>query len=336
MINDSPLVSIIVPTFNRRDLLEETLDSVRAQTYPHWEAIVVDDGSSDDTLDYLQKLARVEKRIRGKPRSGEHGNASVCRNQGFAASSGDYAVFLDSDDVLSTGFLEHRVATMQRNQDLDFAVWPAYMFNDIPGDGDMIFRLDNREHPLDRFLKLDTPWQTTGVMWPRTTLEALGPWREELPSWQDWELHVRALARGLKFLWFQEPDYYFRVARPGANRVAIGAKQYNEPEHLEAAGDLLLHVEELLQQAAVFTEEKRDAIAGIYYVLAERWRKLGDVDKSRRLWQRARERELFSKLTFLFGKFFLAISTRRWKLARLRESWLWSRHLLNFGLDSES
>lgn len=330
----SEVVSIIIPTFNRRHLLEETLDSVRAQTYPHWEAIVMDDGSSDGTLDYLKDLSRVEKRIRGLSRSGERGNANVCRNQGLTASSGDYLVFLDSDDVLFPGFLEHRVATMQRNLDLDFAVWPAFLFNETPGDGDMIFRLDCCEHPLDRFLKLETPWQTTGVMWPRATLETLGTWNEDLPSWQDWELHVRALARGLKFLWFQEPDYYFRVARPGASRVAIGAKQYNDPGHLEAAGNLLVDVQELLQQAAVFTEEKRDAIGGIYYVLAERWRKLGDVEKSHRLWQQARDRELVSKLTFLVGKFFLAVSTRRWKFARLRGSWLWSRHLLNRGFGS--
>ena len=58
------LVSVVIPTKNRANLLRETLTSVRAQTYPHWEAVVVDDGSEDDTVAYVEGLSREDPRIR--------------------------------------------------------------------------------------------------------------------------------------------------------------------------------------------------------------------------------------------------------------------------------
>ena len=327
----SEVVSIIIPTFNRRALLEDTLDSVRAQTYPHWEAIVVDDGSTDDTGVFMESLSKSEPRIRFLHRQGEKGNANVCRNQGFAASTGEYVVFLDSDDLLMPDCLAHRVAIMRRNQDLDYAIWTTRLFYDSPGDCEYIFKLDNLGDHVERFLRLDTPWQTAGVIWPRKSMESLGPWREDLPSWQDWEIHLRALASGMKYLWFQEPDYFFRTTKPGSPRTSVGAKQYNDPLHLEAAESLLEHVQNILEQASALTTDRRDAIGGIYFVLAERWRKVGHVQRSRNVWQQALEWEMISRKTYVSGKFFLASSHPRWKLGGIKRKWLWSRHLTNRG-----
>jgi len=83
-----PLVSIVIPTKNRCALLRETLASVQNQTYPNWEAIVVDDGSTDDTWPALMDLAARDPRIRPQRRTGPAGGAPLARNQGFAASRG--------------------------------------------------------------------------------------------------------------------------------------------------------------------------------------------------------------------------------------------------------
>ncbi|MEZ4975540.1 MAG: glycosyltransferase family 2 protein [Flavobacteriaceae bacterium] len=106
----SPLVSIIIPTFNRVHLIGETLDSVLAQTYTNWECIVVDDGSSDGTeilvRDYQSKDSRIQyyKRPFHRPKG-----ANACRNYGFELSQGAYINWLDSDDLISKHKLELQI-----------------------------------------------------------------------------------------------------------------------------------------------------------------------------------------------------------------------------------
>jgi glycosyltransferase involved in cell wall biosynthesis len=88
------LFSIIIPTYNRRDLLRRTLDSVRAQTFTDSETIVVDDGSTDGTAEYLARLA-------GKVRVVRQSNSGpgAARNAAAAIAAGEYLAFLDSDDM---------------------------------------------------------------------------------------------------------------------------------------------------------------------------------------------------------------------------------------------
>ncbi|WP_417370988.1 glycosyltransferase family 2 protein [Gelidibacter japonicus] len=111
---DNPLVSIIIPTYNRAHLIGETLDSVLAQTYQNWECLVVDDGSSDTTDALIatyktsdvrfQYLHRPSKKIKG---------ASACRNVGLEAAQGDYIIFFDSDDVMTPDHIMVKVLAMQ-------------------------------------------------------------------------------------------------------------------------------------------------------------------------------------------------------------------------------
>lgn len=93
-----PLVSIIIPTYNRGHLIDETLDSVLAQTYPNWECIIVDDGSTDNTdtlvADYIAKDNRFQFFKLN------HKGVSFARNYGLKKISGAYIQFLDSDDLI--------------------------------------------------------------------------------------------------------------------------------------------------------------------------------------------------------------------------------------------
>jgi glycosyltransferase involved in cell wall biosynthesis len=95
-MNDSPLVSIIIPTYNRAHLIGETLDSVLAQTYQNWECIVVDDGSSDNTDKVVGKYVQKDSRFKYYHRPDEHlpgGNGA--RNYGFKMSKGEYVNWFD-------------------------------------------------------------------------------------------------------------------------------------------------------------------------------------------------------------------------------------------------
>ncbi|SDW84109.1 glycosyltransferase family 2 protein [Aequorivita viscosa] len=101
MTNQNPLVSIIIPTFNRAHLIGETLDSVLAQTYQNWECIVVDDGSTDDTEEVVQKYLKLDKRFKFYLRPNTHSpGGNGARNYGFKMCQGDYVIWFDSDDLM--------------------------------------------------------------------------------------------------------------------------------------------------------------------------------------------------------------------------------------------
>lgn len=98
---DNPLVSIIIPTFNRAHLIGETLDSVLAQTYENWECIVVDDGSTDNTNEVVGNYVKKDNRFQYHERPETHkSGGNGARNYGFEISNGDYINWFDSDDLM--------------------------------------------------------------------------------------------------------------------------------------------------------------------------------------------------------------------------------------------
>jgi glycosyltransferase involved in cell wall biosynthesis len=108
---DSPLISVVVPTYNRAHLLGQTIQSVLAQTYTHWELIIVDDGSDDDTESLLE--AFHEARIKYF-RLDHTGILGKVRNYGIQRCSGQFVAFLDSDDLWRPDKLHLQLSLFQQ------------------------------------------------------------------------------------------------------------------------------------------------------------------------------------------------------------------------------
>src|SRR5262249_22028635 len=113
-----PAVSVVLPTYNRAHLLEPSVESVRAQTGVDFEIIVVDDGSTDDTL---ARLARIDDpRLRVVTIA--HGGVAAARNAGVAAARGDVVAFHDSDDVALPGRLARPAAVLHDRPELGLVI----------------------------------------------------------------------------------------------------------------------------------------------------------------------------------------------------------------------
>lgn len=108
-MGERPLVSIVIPTWNRQQLVQEAIASVIAQTYGNWELIVVDDGSSDDTVAELRKLTDPRLRLIARPHSGV---TAMSRNHGIEGARGELVAFLDSDDLWLPQKLEAQVRAL--------------------------------------------------------------------------------------------------------------------------------------------------------------------------------------------------------------------------------
>lgn len=122
-------VSVIMPAFNASKFISESIESVIAQTFPHWELIIVDDGSTDNTAGIIQTFARTEKRIKYVwQMNGKQGRA---RNNALKLALGRYIAFLDADDLWMPNKLEIQLGEIEeQNADLVFS--DSYFFQSLP------------------------------------------------------------------------------------------------------------------------------------------------------------------------------------------------------------
>lgn len=194
----APLVSVVVPCYNKERYVERTLSSLRAQTYANFEVKIVDDCSTDRSWEIVQCFVSKDKRFFAE-RNEINKGGDYCRNRGFSLSKGEYLIFLDADDWLSEDCLAGRVAEMQRDVagELDMIVFPS-----ISNRGGRLFNYmalrDGADAVLE-FLRQDSPWQTMMPIWRRSSFELLGGFDEAFPRLQDVELFSRALIGGVRY-----------------------------------------------------------------------------------------------------------------------------------------
>lgn len=212
---DSKLISIIVPSFNRAHLIADTLNSVFSQTYQKWECIIVDDGSSDNTIDIINSFIEKDSRFSFIKRNRFPKGAPTCRNIGLDFSNGEFIIYLDSDDILAPYCLEQRFNKFSVHFDMDFLVFKSLLFVDEPFSNGFYWNIDNEENDLARFIKLDALWQTSGPIYKKEFLLKMNGFKEDLLFWQDYDLHLRCLLKkGMYRKFFDSPvDVYIRDGR---------------------------------------------------------------------------------------------------------------------------
>ncbi len=186
------VISIITPSFNRGDLYPETLASLRAQDYPDWEQIIVDDGSDAACLRQMRDVIAAESRVTLLERDREPKGACTCRNIGVEHSSGQYLIFLDTDDLLAPHCLSQRVQVMQQHPELDLAVFPCEIFHSVSGDAARWWNVATDRDLLSRQFHQDAICQGTGCIWRKSSFLRIGMWAEHLAIWQDIDLFLRA------------------------------------------------------------------------------------------------------------------------------------------------
>src|SRR5689334_4331637 len=104
--NNAPLVSIVMPAYNRANFIIETIDSIQKQTYSNWELIIVDDGSTDRTSEIIMNIE--DKRIRYYKE--QHRGMEDARNFGLEKARGEFIGFMDSDDLWAINKLERQLS----------------------------------------------------------------------------------------------------------------------------------------------------------------------------------------------------------------------------------
>lgn len=204
-------VSIIIPVYNSSSTISETLDSILDQTYKHWEAICVDDGSSDNSVELIMEYCKKDYRISVIRRECKEKGASVCRNIGGRVANGKYMIFLDADDVLAPWCIENRLKVIKENE-YDIVVFPIGYFSTDPSDYTLTRNLYSENH-LCRFISGSPTWQTMQPIYRSRVFKRLGGFNVEFPRYQDVEFGIRTIIEyKIKIIKDAEPDCYFRMS----------------------------------------------------------------------------------------------------------------------------
>ncbi len=243
--------SVIIPCYNHGHFLPDALDSVLAQTYTDWEAIVVNDGSTDNTAAVAERYADADARIRCIHQ--ENAGLSAARNAGIRAAQGEYLAFLDADDTWEPAFLETCTAALEAHHGLA-GVYTRCVFTDecgvaLPMAGGPAL---GPERTRARLLRGGIAPVHAYLVRANAILRA-GLFDESLTSLEDWDLWLRVTDQG------QVAGLPQLLAR---YRLRLGSMVTNaERMHLNRLAVLAKFFGPLDGDPAVWPQDKRELVA---------------------------------------------------------------------------
>lgn len=208
------LVSIIIPVFNRAHLISQTLDAVLHQSHKHWECIVVDDGSTDNTINIVKKYCDLDSRfqLHIRPKNYKKGG-NICRNLGFNLSKGEYIQWLDSDDLIAENKIKLQVEAFQKSNRISVAICKFGYFTNAK-------KLSVRENIktyrnykkgiqlLKAFGKHSEYFPPHVFLTKRSIIEKSGFWNEDVVINQDGEFFTRILLNTMNIKFVNCAVYY--------------------------------------------------------------------------------------------------------------------------------
>jgi len=263
-----PLVSIIIPCYNSATYVGDAIQSGIGQTYRNCEVIVIDDGSTDGSLDVIRSFGDA---IRWE--TGPNRGAAAARNRGIELARGELVQFLDSDDLLHSEKLDRQVPlVVAKVADIVFCDRETYPIAHPEqariestgyGEGEDAIVLC-----AGRFLQIHT-----SLHW-RSVLKSFHGFREDLRNWEDYELYLRLACAGLSFHRMPEALCVRR-------RVADSLSSGSLPQALDVHDGILWQAYNQLAQADKLTDERARAFGECMATDARLYMKFGQYDKAR-------------------------------------------------------
>jgi glycosyltransferase involved in cell wall biosynthesis len=201
-------LSVVIPAHNAAATLRATLECLLAQTSGDWEAIVVDDGSTDDTREIADAYVRRDRRLRLLSDGRTAQGASAARNRGVAAATGRWLLFLDSDDWLEAAFVEKMIGAATRHgHDVVYSSWRHVMTDGRQGPPSLDTRVAIQ--PFETLARA-CPLVIHSVVLERTLVNDVGGFDETLRVDEDWDLWQRVARTGAAFHPVRNVVAYYR------------------------------------------------------------------------------------------------------------------------------
>jgi glycosyltransferase involved in cell wall biosynthesis len=259
------LVSIVIPIYNREKIICSTIINIQSQAYTNWECIIVDDHSTDDTKNTIEKLSKEDNRIKyilNKRSKGAQG----ARNTGILEAKGKWIAFNDSDDDWMPDKLEKQMKIIgQKNFEPCLVVHGNCLVSDHAKNTITKWDLPLVEgkQPYATLLKSASP-VFPSIVTSKKALEAIGLLDEKVPSYQEWDTSIK-LSEKCEFVHLQEPLFVYNL-HSGETiskdiKKDISGYQYIR---LKYANDFIKHFGKQAFYASVIDNIKRIADKGFW------------------------------------------------------------------------
>lgn len=240
-----PLVSVIIPLYNAELYVGEAIESILGQTYPNIEVIVVDDGSTDKSLEAAKKYESEKVHVYHQENSG----APVARNYGFRMSKGDYIQYLDADDLLTPNKIEKQVVALESARENAIATSTVTI---LEGEKKRLWQMPeiyhNYENGFDLLVDLwryFIPSLVPGVyLTSRKLIEQSGGWDETLKKNQDGDFFARVLKNAEKVVFVPEEGQIWRILPSSTSHKVSIAKNESVLRSYKQISDLMLSIED--------------------------------------------------------------------------------------------
>ncbi|MDN3595040.1 glycosyltransferase family 2 protein [Zunongwangia endophytica] len=188
------LVSIIIPTYNRSNLIGETLDSIIAQSYKNWNCTIIDDGSDDYTTELLEFYIQKDNRFSFYKRTENYlpgGNGA--RNYGLNLAKGDYIIFFDSDDLMTEDHIEVKIKSLLKHK-VDYVITRTRFLHGSKCDFDHYYTFEKYEITLYNYLFQKINWLTYDTLIKATLAKSI-LFNEKLYTGQEYNYYSKLTAK---------------------------------------------------------------------------------------------------------------------------------------------
>lgn len=198
----NPLVSVVVPCYNHGKYLEETIQSVQQSTWQKKEIIIVDDGSTDNSVKIAKKMMNLYKNVNCIFQ--ENSGPSVARNNGIQAATGELILPLDADDLISPKYIENGIRKFENDPDVKLVYCEAEKFGAKTGK----WKLD--DFSLEKLAYKNMIF--ISALFRKTDWQKAGGFSEEMTwGFEDWEFWISLLKSGGKVVKLPFTGFYYRI-----------------------------------------------------------------------------------------------------------------------------
>ncbi|NEQ44096.1 MAG: glycosyltransferase [Leptolyngbya sp. SIOISBB] len=220
----TPLVSVIIPAYNCEKTIQDTLESVRKQSYSNLEVIVIDDGSRDSTVRSVASIAEQDTRI--KVFSYANAGPAVARNRGIEKSEGDFIAFLDADDLWTPDKISDQVTALQNHPQAGL----AYSWIDWIDEADQFLRhgshIDAEGDVLSQLLLRNFIDNGSNALVRSDVLDQIGQFDSTLPPSEDWDMWLRIAAK-YEFVCIPKVQVFYRILKTSLSTNILKLSQAN-------------------------------------------------------------------------------------------------------------
>ena len=207
----SDKISIIIPNYNKGNFIGSAIESIQKNSYQNWELVIIDDGSTDQSIEILERFSEEDTRIKLFKQANQGG--AQARNIGLKKITGKYFMFVDADDFISPFCLENRLKMAKEYPDFISWIFPMQPFREGHPEEKLATWRPPSDHLLEKLISHELSWSTVSPLWLTSAIQGNFEFNPNYHRLQDVQFHTEIVLSGARLKTFPDAiaDCYYRL-----------------------------------------------------------------------------------------------------------------------------